>query len=314
MNILDRKSPLIINHEAPATNEKDYHTIHQGKATNTLVKFKTKISDPAQLNIYGVGVIEEKDFKLSIEKYSELTNGIKPTAKILLDALIITATESGKNNTEVLLPLAEYMKMRGLRDVKSARKQVKNDLEALFRISLSFSETRRHKKESYVDMRICSTKGIVKGVIVCNFNQDFYKLIKGYPVMPYPKEIFTFNPKYNPNSVNLLRRIAEHKNMNFNKTNGDIIGVKTLMKACFALPNYNDLGEAKQVNARIIEPFERDMNAIKSFKWEYSGKNGKATTPFTYEEFIQANIKVIWEKYPPRKTKRRTSKKQTEEK
>ena len=114
----------------PLTESVDFHTIRQGKATNTLAKIKTVIDDPAQLNLYGGAVITtEKDYKLFIEQYNELTNGVRPTAKMLLDALVIKLTESGRQDTLVQLPLSEYMEMRGLRDIKSVREQVKEDYQ-----------------------------------------------------------------------------------------------------------------------------------------------------------------------------------------
>ena len=307
-------TPSLVEHNSPATEIIDFHKIHQGKATNTLVKLKTKIGDPAQLNEYGDGIINEKDFKLFISKCNELTNGIRPTAKILLDALIITATESGQTDTTVKLPLADYMLMRGLKDIKTAREQVKNDLEALFRISLSFSENKKGKNENYIDMRICTTKGIVKGVIVFGFNEKFFKLIKDYPIMPYPREILSFNLNNNPNSPHLLRRISEHKNMNYGKANEDIIGVKTLIEASPPLPKYEEIKDIGGIEQRIIKPFERDMDAIESIKWNYCGKNGtQVEYPTTYTEFIQAKIKITWTSYPTRQLKHKASKKKPSE-
>jgi hypothetical protein len=276
---------------------------------------KTRITDPAQLNIYGDGVIEDKDFKLFIAKYAELSSGVRPSAILLLDALVITATEGGKRDTLIKLPLKEYMEMRGRLINKSTldetRKQVKEDLEALFNIKISFSNKRRnpitkkYETENFLDMRLCDAKGIINGAITFNFGGAFYTLLKSYPVMPYPKEILTFNLKYNPHSPRLLRRLAEHRNMNYNHPGGGlIISVKTLLEACPELVKHNELGEAGQVRKRIIEPFERDMDAIKSIKWHYCGTKGAIIEPpLTYKAFEQANIQILWEEYPERKTK-----------
>jgi len=91
----------------------------QGKTGNKLQKKITeKITDPTQFNLYGHGEIISPDFKLFIRGYQELTSGVKQSAAMLLDSLMITATQQGLKSTLVKLPLREYMEMRGLRDEK----------------------------------------------------------------------------------------------------------------------------------------------------------------------------------------------------
>lgn len=290
----------------------DYRTIYQGKATNTLARMKTRAIDPVQIDLYGNATITDKDFRLFISKYNELISGVRPTAFLLLDAIVITATESNKRETLIRLPLKEYMRLRGLKDIKETRKQVKEDLEALYNISISFTGKERNVKtkkldtKDFMDMRICDTKGIENGVIFINFGAAFYSLLRSYPVMPYPNEIFTFNLNSNPHSPRLLRRITEHKNMNYSHNGrGDIISVKTLLNACPELPKYSELGEAIQARKRIIDPFERDMDAISSFMWHYCGTKGaEIEPPLTYAEFQEARIKITWLEYPERKHKR----------
>lgn len=297
----------------PLTESTDFHTIRQGKATNELAKIATVINNPAQLNLYGDAVITEKDFKLFISQYNELANGVRPTTKLLLDALVIKLTESGQQDTLVQLSLSDYMSMRGLRDVKSARTQVREDIRALDRLRIEYKEKKRGKQGDFLNVSISGgTNGIVRGVIVFRFNQDFFNVLMKYPIMPYPKEILALNPKYNPNSPHFLRRISEHKNMNyFNKqTQGNIIGVKTLLEASPELPKYEDIKEDGQIEQRIIAPFERDMDAIDSFKWYYCGKNGARVEPPTnYFEFEKLNIKIEWTSYPARKKPKRAYKK-----
>jgi hypothetical protein len=44
----------------------------------------------------------------------------------------------------------------------------------------------------------------------------------------------------------------------------------------------------------MIEPFERDMDALeKIFIWEYIGDQ-----PSTYQEFIDAKVRIYWLNYP----------------
>jgi len=294
-----------------------FHTIKQGSATNKLARMKTRITDPVQLTLYGDAIIKDKDLQLFIRKYSELANGIKQSAMLLLDALVIKATEGRQGDPLVRLPLKEYMEMRGLKLTKGntdrTRGQVHEDLDALSRAFISFTDkkrdpkTRKYKNHNYLDVNICDAKGGTEdGVIIFKFGATFYDLLQSYPVMPYPKEILTFNLKYNPHSPRLLRRITEHKNMNYFHPNGDIISVQTLLEACPELPKYSELGEAVQTSKRIMDPFARDLDAIKSIKWHYCGAKGaEIDPPLTYADFAKAYIKIIWLEYPERKSEKK---------
>jgi len=154
LNISPPLPAPIIEHYAPPPATIDFHTMHQGRATNTLAKIRTRIGSPAQLNLYGDGVIEEKDFKLFIEKYKDLAHGVKPTAKMLLDALAITATETNQRDTLVRLPLGQYMAWRGLQDVKEARKQVKDDIAALDKLRIEYRERRKGKQGDFLNISL----------------------------------------------------------------------------------------------------------------------------------------------------------------
>lgn len=302
LNISPPLPAPIIEHYTPPPATIDFHTMHQGRATNTLAKIRTRIGSPAQLNLYGDGVIEEKDFKLFIEKYKDLAHGVKPTAKMLLDALAITATETNQRDTLVRLPLGQYMAWRGLQDVKEARKQVKDDIAALDKLRIEYRERRKGKQGDFLNISLSGgTNGIVNSIILFRFNPDFFNILMSYPIMLYPKEALAINPKHNPHSYYFLRRISEHKNMNYQKQNEDIISVKTLIEASPELPKYDELGEAGQVHKRIIDPFERDMDAIHCLKWNYCGKNETPIEPpATYAEFERANVKITWINYPIR--------------
>jgi hypothetical protein len=118
----------------------------QSHTSNKLSKKLTeRIAEPAQFDIYGNGSTTEKDFRLFVKGYRELVNGVNETAARLLDSLMITATRNGLQNTLVTLPIKEYLDMRGLKDEKEIRRQVKNDIEALERISFEYKGTGKNK-------------------------------------------------------------------------------------------------------------------------------------------------------------------------
>jgi hypothetical protein len=88
--------------------------------------------------------------------------------------------------------------------------------------------------------------------------------------------------------------------MNIGKPNEDTISVQTLIDACPNYPTYEKImKEDRAISRRIIEPFERDLNALSpSISWEYQGLN---ESPRNYQEFIAANIVIHWSTYPDTK-------------
>jgi hypothetical protein len=198
------------------------------------------------------------------------------------------------------------MTKRGLKDKKEARKQATDDLETLFNAKISFKEKRKKGQEQdFHDIRIIDSKGIRKGIINVTFGTAFYNILLGYPVMPYPAQLWTLNSKRNPNSFYLLRKIAEHKNMNVGKRNEDIIAVKTLLAVAPNLPSYEEvMGADRHLDQRIIQPFERDMDALEdTLTWTYCHSKTRPLTEeelssMSYDTFISLLIKISWKQYP----------------
>ena len=285
---------------------KGFNTIRQGMATNTLTKVRpdprhNTVIDP----ITGAGTVKHGSLTITIPNFTELA-GFKTSTYQLLDALTVKLTESGAKSPIVALSLDEYMTKRKIKDKKEARKQAADDLEILFETTISFKEKRKKGKDpDFHDIRIIDSKGIKNGIINVSFGSAFYNILLGYPVMPYPAQLWTLNSKRNPNSFYFLRKIAEHKNMNSGKKNEDIIAVKTLLVTSPFLPAYDEVMKAgRQVEQRIIQPFERDLDALsETLKWTYCHGNN---TPLTDEElkamdfetFTELLIKTEWNSYP----------------
>lgn len=285
--------------------DKTFSTIRQGAATNTLTKVRPKSGVNMAIDeITGAATIRKGGLTLSIADFNNMLSGLKTSTYKLLDALTVVFTENGAKSTIVALPLDEYMYKCGLKDKKEARKQVNEDLEILFNLKLSF-KGRSKRGQDFVDIRICDTKGIKNGIITFNFSHPFYNILMGYPVMPYPAQLWRLNAKTNPHSFYLLRKISEHKNMNIGKKNEDIIAVETLLKDAQAIPSYDEvMASGRQLDQRIIQPFERDMNALDdTLAWEYCHSNGAPLTDeelqtFSYPLFIKLLVRTTWLSYP----------------
>lgn len=302
--INSRLAPNII--PTNETEKSTFSTIRQGTATNALTKVKPSTKRNTIIDaITNTATIKQGSLTLNIANFSD-TKGFKTSTLQLLDALTVSLTESGAKTPIVALSLEEYMAKRGLRDKKEARKQATADLDALFNATISFKEKRKKGQEQdFHDIRIIDSKGIKKGIINVSFGTAFYNILLGYPIMPYPAQLWTLNGKRNPNSFYLLRKIAEHKNMNVGKKNEDIIAVKTLLSVAPNLPTYEEVMETdKHLTQRIIEPFERDMDALAdTLSWTYCHSNNTPLTDtelksLSYEVFINLLIKTDWTHYP----------------
>jgi len=283
-----------------------FSTIRQGTATNALTKIKPSTKRNTIIDtITGTATITQGNLSITIPDFTKLT-GFRTSTYQLLDALTVALTETGAKSPVVALSLEEYMKKRGLKDKKEARKQVTDDLETLFNATISFKEKRKKGQEQdFHDIRIIDSKGIRKGIINVTFGTAFYNILLGYPIMPYPAQLWELNSKRNPNSFYLLRKIAEHKNMNVGKKNEDIIAVKTLLAAAPYLPSYEEvMNTDRAISRRIIEPFERDMDALEdTLTWTYCHSNNTPLTDeelssMSYDTFISLLIKIDWKQYP----------------
>lgn len=307
----DKKIFILPEHfvPAPQVTQNTFSTIRQGTATNSLTKVKPKTKMIINM-VTRTATITQNNLTINIPDFTKFT-GFRTSTYQLLDALTVILTESGAKSPAVSLSLEEYMRKRGLRDKKEARKQAINDLENLFNATISFTEKKmKGQLKDFHDIRIIDSKGIKNGIINVSFGTAFYNILLGYPIMPYPAQLWKLNSKRNPNSFYLLRKIAEHKNMNVGKKNEDIISVKTLLSVSPNIPTYKKImSQSRHVNRFIIEPFERDMDALKdTLTWEYCHSNNSPLTEeeinlMSYEIFNELLVKINWNQYPDQTTR-----------
>lgn len=287
-----------------------FRTITQGAATNALTKVYTARRKMPIDEFTGRATIEKGDLIISIADYSKQPIKLKASTYRLLDAITARFTETGGKTASVEFSLSEYMQICGLSDVKGTREQVKEDLTALYSLSLSF-QGKGKRNLNFMDIRLCGAKGIVNGIIKFSFSEPFYNILKQYPVMALPAGYFKLNAKRNPNSPAFLRKLAELKNMNVAKSNADIVSVRTLLECTESLPTYEEIKHAgRRVRQQIIDPFERDLDALdNTLTWEYCHRNGEPLTDgeldnMSYQVFAELLIKIYWKEYPTRPLER----------
>ena len=302
----------------PEIINNSYVKMRQGTATNQLTKIRSKKENFDFDPITGKGIAVQDGFTVSINNFSEV-KGLRPSTHKLITALLMEFTETGGKDTTTTLPLNKYMELRNIDNETAARRQVNEDLETLYSISISFKQKSKYRKIfDYRDMRLVIDKGIEKGIITCTFHPDFYELMKSYQVMPMAKKALGLDDRYNPHAYYFLREFCEHMNMNYFKPNRNLISVTKLLKSAPELPTYEEvMKEDRHYKRKIIEPFERDLdklNEIEAIKWHYCHTNG---TPLSddeiknmeWEVFNKALIYFELTDYPIRALPEKTSKK-----
>lgn len=315
-----------------------YAFILQGTGTNAVTHSSKRQIKEDDIRLGGEGVIEKDEVTIILGDARK--NRLDVTTHQTLDALVMkmtkylprgeNATEKGINdNRTVVISVEEFMQMRGLSDLKTARQQLKDSLQTLFNLSLKFIEVRgkgKNKQEFDVDSRILSSKAqliehgegendgdnenpikgkdasaqnpIKNGIARVRFEYDVAEYLAKSFLMPYPQGLLGINGKQNPHSYYLGRKMVEHHNMNIADPNSNRISVRSLLQACPDIPSYETIMQGKkQVTDRIIEPFDRDMDALEEKygvleSWEYCNSKG---APLTEEQLTKLDYGT-WER------------------
>jgi hypothetical protein len=265
------------------------HTLTYNKYDKLL-----KISDGEGFDVFIAGLDAIAEVKSDGKK--RLPKELRQTAAVLFDRMMIAAAEAGVSGQRGGFALRTYMAERGLSDEKSLRMQVERDLEILFGSKISW--VGRGKNKDFMDLRILGNKGIKNGVVFYEFTTTFFEALmndKGARLMymQFPVALLrAANAKNNPWAYFLGRRAALHRHMNRGATNENIISVETLLSACPDFPTLEEVtSTTRDITRRMIEPFERDMDAQSAaYTWEYQG----GQRPKTGKDFMAANVIISW--------------------
>ena len=282
----------------------------------------------------GVARIQRDGLALTIDGFMELTRGLTDTAHMLFDALLMKFTEGPPADKVIELPLREYMDKRGLKDEKEARKQVKEDLEAIRNCYVDGPKGYMKKGEGLQAYFFGGLKGILNSVITFSVSDGFYKLLLEYPVALYPETMLKIDTKNYKHAYPLCRYIYDMKRINAGKGHEDIYSIKALLAACPSLPRYEELDKSKgEISRKIIEPFLNNLNHLEDmglFAWTFCHSHGAALSleeeeqaeleGIPYSLFETLNIKITFKAYPSQekriaaRIKRITAVKKAEEK
>ena len=211
-----------------------------GTATNAFSIIGRK-AKPTRINQLAdnEATIEKGDFKVFIERYSN-----KKTLKVgvvkLLDILAIKLTKLNHYKAKdantlkrtVTFSLDEYMTYLDIKDVKDARRRLKEALDTLYSISLEWEEKSRGEVKNYTKMRICEAQGINRGITSFTFTADMANYLNQAYIMQYPLELLAISER-NPNAYPIARKLALHHSIDNNHKKGtaNIISIAVLLQS-----------------------------------------------------------------------------------
>lgn len=255
-------------------------------------------------------------FMIPLEALSETS--IRLSVLQLFDALMQRYSQYGCISTEngdytVIMKLEEFMRMRSLKDRKTAREQVESDISVL--LSLRVSNPIEDDKGEFQNVNEyinIGAYGVANSIIEFSFTKAFLSLVtrKFKPMMmPYPQGLYQIDQRRNPHSYYFGKKIAEHKNMNHGKGNENIISVRNLLKSSPYMPSETYVKDhGSKYEEKLLIPLQRDLEALEAvlpFTWEFCNPHEKPLTDDQLERFNWQTIKnlyiyVFWENYPER--------------
>lgn len=312
-----------------------YSKILQANGTNAVAHSSHKKFTINRMS--EVAIMRKDGVLITIENYQD--SKLNVLTSRVLDILIMKLTSQipyGKcisvekllHCRNVELSVREFMEVSGLKDRKEATKQLNEAVSSIFNIALEYEDDRNYVpvgkikpvREKFLwKTRILESIGtktgklpVKNGRVIVEFTLKLAEYLSQKYIMPYPQNLLTINTRKNPHSYYLGRMIAEHYNMNKRKSNSNRVSVKTLMKACPDLPTYEEImSEARQVSKRIVEPFERDLNALRDryavlSDWRYNSSSddhkGKGEKQrWNYRNWEEQIVEFHLADYPERK-------------
>lgn len=290
-----------------APGAKRFSYIRQGTGLNEYIKLQPISGEAGNVNLddsTGIATITKQGYSIQIP-YA-LLPGLRASAYQLLDSFVKRYTDNGSRSPAVTLTLDEYMTARGLTDRQKAKEQAIADMKVLRSSSVAWEEKHGKKTVSFEFMNLADRGKVSRdGLMNFTFGATFHSVLSEYPVMVYPDFLLRINSKNNPNSYFFGRKIAEHKRMNAGKSNEDLISVETLLSVARSIPSYEKVMQGnRNITARIIEPFERDMDALApDITWEYCHRANAPLTEaelsgMSYSLFASLLVHVTWKDYP----------------
>lgn len=296
--------------------------MHHGKVTDTLSMLvgidaeRNASSDRATIQT----TTNDGGYKVVIQDFSKLRGNLSINTDKLLCTAVAEFTRinnygGGVIHPQVSLPFDEYArrlgyeiderptdtpeaaekeKKRAAGAVKNAKKRIKQDLDLLQAMRITWTEKVKGKVADYDSISILDRTSIKKGYITIGFGHDMANYLKRLPITQYPQGLLSVDAR-KPNAYNMGYQMAVHYNMDNNQRAGTAtrLKVSTLLQYT-SLPTLEALQNERQDNSRqwytrIKEPFEAALDELTGKvinSWEYVKAKG---VPLTEQEAYSIN-------------------------
>lgn len=285
------------------------------KSDFSMIKYSEVLSDFRKIDVKLLPKSKQNDEVLrfnDIKSFEmvDLTNDkrLSVAALKLIDLFAMFYEKEGYfTNKRFRMSVSEYMEICDLKHSGNARNQICQGLNNLYNLSIKMLKSDRDNRSDFFESRIIQSKSIRNGYIEVIFSDLFIQILNKRKWMNFPNQLFRIKDKINPYSHYFLKKIAEHKNMNHNKNNEDILTIKTILGSCMSFPKYEEVKNIGGITQRIKLPFYRDMDAL-SDTLTYSLKDDnhneitrEKANSMTYDDFVNLRVYIIWLAYPDRK-------------
>lgn len=217
-------------------------------------------------------------------------SGITPSMTKLLSYIQTLWQAGGRKGREVNLSRTEYMKLRGITDLRYLNEAITEDLRGLRAIEaiLHRPATKMKRKRPALHIRLIDAydENFDGDNLKIFLSASFLELMYRLGTTPYALEVLGTNDKDFPHANNMYWAFRDQTRFNpeAKKTNRRLT-VLTLLSKCGFPTEAEVKAGGRNYRQRIITPFEKtldhmqDRNLIKS--WRYLHSDG---TPLTDEE------------------------------
>jgi len=222
-----------------------------------------------------------------------------------------------ENKRTIHFSVADFARLRG-RDIKECRKLLHDILEEFYYLSIEYERKGKSSKRKHAapldndiqKFRIIAeyTEKRYMGVRV-TFGDTFLQLLSHYAPMPYPRILFSFDPKKQGTALNVAEKIFQFVSINLRTRNlayrPDLecnISVATLLDAAHKKAYANASQKERSYYYQTVRQIENALNSLKNaFTWTYLDTNGKKIESIRNHDYSSYMVRLKFKDYPPPK-------------
>ena len=268
-----------------------YRKLYQDASINMLATLKRDQFRRIN-NISNECIFATKDKKISFKFDDYNTLVLDLDVIIVIDSLLNKIAEQiphKEQDANVLdrtrhvdYSIGEYLEKRNLKDAKEARKKLNKAACSLYALSILIKQENGNERHARLldAITIPDSGNYVKnGKISVSFTMEYARYIANYgSVLILPDAIAQLNAKTYPHAYRLGRKFYLNYKQNYGRENERRLKFKTLLAVCPDFPTLEEIAKTRQYYQRIIEPFERNMDALvlngAIADWRYCDTNG----------------------------------------